>query len=66
VLAELVELALAERLRRGSPRASAKELLGPELWSLVDRDVPALGGPVDARGPAGRPLLRILERVERQ
>ncbi|MDT7636916.1 MAG: hypothetical protein QOC83_1204 [Pseudonocardiales bacterium] len=66
VLAELVELALAERLPAGGdPRASAKELLGPELWALIDRDVQRSE---DRSTPgAGREaLLRILERVERQ
>jgi hypothetical protein len=65
VLAELVELALADRHPTGvgDPKAEARELLGPELWALVDRDVKRSE---DRTTPgAGRDaLLRILDRVE--
>jgi hypothetical protein len=65
VLAELVELALADRHPTGvgDPKAEARELLGPELWALVDRDVKRSE---DRSTPgAGRDaLLRILDRVE--
>jgi len=66
VLAELVDLAMAERHPAGGDtRAAAREVLGPELWALVDRDVPRSE---DRSTPgAGREaLLRILERVEKQ
>jgi len=64
VLAELVDLAVAERHPAGGElRGIAHDLLGPELWALVDRDVPRSE---DRSTPgAGRDaVLRILERVE--
>jgi hypothetical protein len=64
VLAELVDLAVAERHPAGGELGGiAQELLGPELWALVDRDVPRSE---DRSTPgAGRDaVLRILERVE--
>jgi hypothetical protein len=64
VLAELVELALADRHSTGGdPKAEARALLGPELWALVNRDVKRSE---DRTTPgAGRDaLLRILDRVE--
>jgi hypothetical protein len=65
VLAELVELAMAEQLPSGGdPRAAARERLGAQLWALVDRDVPRSE---DRHAPgAGRDaLLQILERMEK-
>jgi len=64
VLAELVDLAVAERQPAGGElRGIAQELLGPQLWALVDRDMPRSE---DRSTPgAGRDaVLRILERVE--
>jgi hypothetical protein len=64
VLAELVELALADRHpASGDLKAEARALLGPELWALVDREVKRSE---DRTTPgAGRDaLLRILDRVE--
>ncbi|MBV9315635.1 MAG: hypothetical protein JO100_18305 [Pseudonocardia sp.] len=64
VLAELVELAVAEQEpSAGDPRAVARERLGEPLWALVDRDVRRSD---DRSVPgAGRDaLLRILDRVE--
>lgn len=65
ILAELVELAMAEQLPSGGdPRAAARERLGARLWALVDRDAPRSD---DRHAPgAGRDALRqILERVEK-
>lgn len=64
VLAELVELTVARRYPAAADvRVKAQELLGPDLWSLVDRDAPRSRN--DAAPGAGRPaLLRILERME--
>lgn len=60
VLAELVELVVAERYPAGAdPREAARALLGDELWALVDRDAPAL-----ARAPDRDALPRILDRLE--
>ncbi len=64
VLAELVELAIAERQPgAGDPRALAAQRLGPALWPLVDRE----GNRSEDRESAGAgraALQRILDQVE--
>jgi hypothetical protein len=65
VLAELVELAVAEaKPQHGDLKAAVREQLGDRLWPLVDRDVPRSE---DRVGPsAGRAaLLEILDKVEK-
>ncbi|HEY1967205.1 MAG TPA: hypothetical protein VGH89_04620 [Pseudonocardia sp.] len=65
VLAELVELAVAEAQPQHSDlKAAVRERLGDQLWVLVDRDAPRSE---DREGPsAGRAaLLEILDRVEK-
>jgi hypothetical protein len=63
VLAELVELTMAARIPPGAdPRDAVRALLGPELWSLVDRDRPS-----PDTSSAGRDTLeRILDLLEGQ
>jgi len=64
VLAELVELAIAEQHPAGGdPREIARRWLGPELWPLVDRDAPR-SDDLENTGPGRDALLQILERVE--
>jgi len=64
VLAELVELAIAEQHPAGGdPREIARRWLGPDLWPLVDRDAPR-SDDLEDRGPGREALLMILERVE--
>jgi hypothetical protein len=65
VLAELVELAMAERdPRRADPRSSARELLGERLWTLVDREAPRSEDRTST-GAGREALLEILNRVEK-
>lgn len=64
VLAELAELAAAERLPgAGDTRAAAARWLGRELWPLVDREQACPGGP-SAPGPGRETLTRILQRLD--
>jgi hypothetical protein len=63
VLADLVDLAVAERHRDRDPRAAARELLGEPLWALVDRDAER-SDDRNAPGPGRDTLLTILDRVE--
>lgn len=65
VLAELVELAMAERnMHGGDPRTAAREQLGERLWALVDRDAPRSEDRTGA-GAGRDALLEILNRVEK-
>lgn len=65
VLAELVELSVAEqRYAGGDLREAARERLG-ELWPLVDRDAPR-SHDRSAPGAGREALVQILDRVERQ
>jgi hypothetical protein len=65
VLGELVELAMAERNPHGGdPRAAARELLGPQLYSLVDRDA-TRSEDREGPGPGRDALVEILKRVEK-
>jgi hypothetical protein len=64
VLAELVELAIAEQHPAGGdPREITRRWMGPELWPLVDRDAPR-SDDLERPGPDRDALLKILERVE--
>jgi hypothetical protein len=66
VVAELVELAVAEgHSQAGDPKQAARDVLGDQLYRLVDRDAPRSE---DRTGiGAGREALReILNRVEMQ
>jgi hypothetical protein len=64
VLAELVELTVARRYpAAGDVRERARELLGPELWALVDRDAPR-SRDESAPGAGRAAVIRILERME--
>jgi hypothetical protein len=65
VLAELAELAAAERLPgAGDTRVAAARWLGPDLWALVDRERSCPGGP-SAPGPGRAALASILDRLDR-
>lgn len=65
VLAEMVELTVARRYPAADVRDKSQELLGPELWALVDRDAPR-SGDQSTPGAGRQALLRILERMEEQ
>jgi hypothetical protein len=66
VLAELVELAMAERNPRGGDlKAATRAHLGDRLWALVDRDAPRSEDRSGA-GAGREALLEILDRVEKE
>jgi hypothetical protein len=65
VLAELVELAMAERNPHGGdPKAATRAQLGEQLWALVDRDAPRSEDRTGA-GAGRDALVEILDRVEK-
>ncbi len=63
VLGELVELAMAEHVPGVDPRSAAREVLGEQLWGLVDRDA-TRSDDRSVPGPGRDTLLTILDRVE--